>query len=326
MRGELEFVAMADAGSATIHDSTPRPGWFAVWIQASRAWTLGMPFMCVSVGTFTALYSRGVFSPLKYLLAAVAAMALQAGANMVNDYYDFVSGTDSPDWQSPENFGPGLVIQRGFLKPDAVFMGGIVSFVVGIALGIVLVYLCGWPILLLGLIGVFGSYFYTAAPLSLAYRGLGDAMVFALMGPGYVLGAYYVQTLSFSWSAFLASIPIGFLCSGVLQANNLRDIDNDAAHGKRTMAVIIGRAAAVKELRLSNLFAYLTVLFGVVTGQFPWLALAVAITAPHALEEIRLVSEGPDPERHNRAMGLSGQLQFEFGAVMVAAFLLSHLL
>jgi len=316
---------MADAGSATIQEPA-RPGWVAVWMQASRAWTLGMPFMCVSVGTFTALYSRSMFSPWKYLLAAVAAMALQAGANMVNDYYDFVSGTDSPDWQSPENFGPGLVIQRGYLKPDAVFMGGIVAFVIGIALGIVLVALCGWPILWLGLIGVFGSYFYTAAPLSLAYRGLGDALVFALMGPGYVLGAYYVQTLSFSWSAFLASIPIGLLCSGVLQANNLRDIDNDAAHGKRTMAVIIGRAAAVKELRLSNLFAYLTVLFGVLIGQFPWLALAVVITAPHALEELRLVSEGPDPERHNRAMALSGQLQFEFGAVLVAAFLLRHLL
>jgi 1,4-dihydroxy-2-naphthoate octaprenyltransferase len=315
---------MTDAGSISLPDGG-RPGTFAVWIQASRAWTLAMPFMSISVGTAAALHA-GFFSPIRYLVSAVAAMLLQAGANMVNDYYDYVSGTDSPDWQSPENFGPGLVIQRGFLRPDAVFMGGIVSFVIGIALGIVLVSLCGWPILWLGLIGVLGSYFYTAAPLSLAYRGLGDFMVFALMGPGYVLGAYYVQALSFSWSAFLASIPIGLLCSGVLQANNLRDIDNDAAHGKRTMAVIIGRTAAVKELRLSNLLAYLTVLFGVVTGQFPWLALAVVITAPHALEEIRLVSDGPDPERHNRAMALSGQLQFEFGAVLVAAFLLSHLL
>jgi 1,4-dihydroxy-2-naphthoate octaprenyltransferase len=316
---------MADAGSATLNDSAP-PGLIAVWLQASRAWTLGMPFMCVSVGTFTALYSRGVFSPWKYLLAALAAMALQAGANMVNDYYDFITGTDSPDWQSPENFGPGLVIQRGYLKPAEVFKGGIVSFIFGVALGIVLVYLCGWPILVLGLIGVFGSYFYTAAPLSLAYHGLGDFMVFALMGPGYVLGAYYVQASHFSWAAFIASLPIGLLCSGVLQANNLRDIDNDAAHGKRTMAVIIGRVAAVKELRWSNLGAYFIVLFGVVIGLFPWLALAVAITAPHAIEEVRLVSEGPDPERHNRAMALSGQLQFEFGAALVAAFILGRLL
>jgi len=316
---------MTDASSATLNQPA-RPGTLAVWIQASRAWTLGMPFMCVSVGTFTALYTTGQFSPWKYLLAAVAAMALQAGANMVNDYYDFVSGTDSPDWQSPENFGPGLVIQRGFLRPEQVFRGGLISFVIGIALGLVLVGLCGWPVLVLGLIGVFGSYFYTGAPLALAYRGLGDFMVFALMGPGYVMGAYYVQALHFSWSAFIASLPIGLLCSGVLQANNLRDIDNDAAHGKRTMAVIIGRVAAVKELKLSNLFAYLIVLFGVITGLFPWLALAVAITIPHALEEVRLVSEGPDAERHNRAMALSGQLQFEFGAVFVLAFLVRHLL
>lgn len=316
---------MVDADSATLHDPA-RPGWFAVWMQASRAWTLGMPFMCVSVGTFTALYTAGDFSPWKYLLAAVAAMALQAGANMVNDYYDFTSGTDSPDWQSPENFGPGLVIQRGFLQPATVFQGGIVAFAVGIALGIVLVYRCGWPILIFGLIGVFGSYFYTGAPLSLAYRGFGDFMVFALMGPGYVMGAYYVQALHFSWSAFLASIPIGLLCSGVLQANNLRDIDNDAAHGKRTMAVIIGRAAAVRELLLCNLAAYLVILLGVLAGQFPWLAIAVAITIPHALEEVQLVSDGPDPERHNRAMALSGQLQFEFGAVLVVALLIRHVI
>ena len=316
---------MTDAGSATVNQPA-RPGSLAVWIQASRAWTLGMPFMCVSVGTFTALYTSGRFSPWKYLLAVIAAMALQAGANMVNDYYDFVSGTDSPDWQAPDNFGPGLVIQRGFLKPEEVFRGGLLAFAIGIALGLVLVDLCGWPVLVLGLIGVFGSYFYTGAPLALAYRGLGDFMVFALMGPGYVMGAYYVQALSFSWSALIASLPIGLLCSGVLQANNLRDIDNDAAHGKRTMAVIIGRTAAVKELRLSNIFAYVIVLVGVLSGQFPWLALAVAVTIPHALEEIRLVSEGPDAERHNRAMAMSGQLQFEFGAVLVLAFLIRHLL
>jgi hypothetical protein len=101
---------MEHADGATIPEPA-HPGTIAVWLQASRAWTLGMPFMCVSVGTFAALYDAGAFSPWRYLMAAVAAMALQAGANMINDYYDFKSGTDSPDWQSPENFGPGLVIQ-----------------------------------------------------------------------------------------------------------------------------------------------------------------------------------------------------------------------
>lgn len=303
-----------------------RPGWFAVWMQASRAWTLGMPFMCVSVGTFAALYRAGAFSPIRYLMTVAAALGLQAGANMINDYYDFLKGTDSPDWQSPENFGPGLVIQRGFLQPEQVFRGGIAAFAAGIAIGLALAWLCGWPILMLGLIGVAGSYFYTGAPLSLAYHGLGDFMVFALMGPGYVLGAYYVQALHFSATAAIISLPIGLLCSGVLQANNLRDIDNDRAHGKRTMAVIIGRAAAVTELKLSNLGAYLIVIVAALAGLAPWLAIAVIVTAPHALEETRLIADAPDTERHNRAMILSGQLQFEFGAVLVAAFVLGRLL
>jgi 1,4-dihydroxy-2-naphthoate polyprenyltransferase len=310
--------AMTDADSL---QQPVRPGWLAVWMQASRAWTLGMPFVSVSVGTFAALRAFGLFSPLKYLGAAAAAMALQAGANMVNDYYDFASGTDSPDWNSPENFGPGLVIQRGFLRPDQVWMGGVAALVFGSVLGLILAYVCGWPILLLGLIGVGGAYFYTGAPLSLAYHGLGDIMVFTLMGPGYVLGAHYVQALHFSWTAVFASIPMGCLCSGVLQANNLRDIDNDSAHGKWTMAAILGRSAAVTELQVTDTLAYLAVIIGVLMRVLPWPTLAALITAPRALEESRLVSQGADPERHNRAMTLSGQLQFEFGLLLATGLI-----
>ncbi|MGH7918282.1 MAG: 1,4-dihydroxy-2-naphthoate octaprenyltransferase [Candidatus Binataceae bacterium] len=301
------------------------PGLLAVWMQASRAWTLAMPFMSVTVGTFAAVYS-GHFYLLRYIAAAVAAMALQAGANMVNDYYDFVNGTDSADWQAPENFGPGLVIQRGYLQPIQVWWGGLIALAIGSILGLGLAYVCGWPILILGLIGVLGAYFYTGSPLRLAYRGLGDLMVFALMGPGYVLGAYYVQALNFGAIAVVASLPMGLLCSGVLQANNLRDIANDGNHGKRTMAVLIGRRAAIAELFLSDLCAYLTVIAAVVVGLFPWLALAVLITVPHAMRELRLVSGDADAESHNRAMNLSGQLQFELGLVLTLAFLISRLL
>ncbi|HUN59516.1 MAG TPA: 1,4-dihydroxy-2-naphthoate octaprenyltransferase [Candidatus Binataceae bacterium] len=303
-----------------------RPGTLSVWLQASRAWTLGMPFVSVSVGTFAGLRAYDVFSPIKYLVAAAAAMALQAGANMVNDYYDFANGTDSPDWNSPENFGPGLVIQRGFLRPEQVWIGGIVALVFGSILGLSLAYVCGWPVLILGLLGVAGAYFYTGAPLSLAYHGLGDLMVFTLMGPGYVLGAHYVQALHFSWTAAIASIPMGCLCSGVLQANNLRDIDNDSAHGKWTMAALLGRNRAVTELMVTNTVAYLAVIVGAITGFLPWPALAALVTAPRALEEVRLVGQGPDAERHNRAMALSGQLQFEFGLLLTAGLIVGWFL
>jgi 1,4-dihydroxy-2-naphthoate octaprenyltransferase len=189
-----------------------------------------------------------------------------------------------------------------------------------------LVWTCGWPVLALGLIGVIGAYFYTAEPLSLAYHGLGDFMVFALMGPGYVLGAYYVQTQFFSWAAVLAGIAMGLLCSSLLQANNLRDIDNDRKHGKWTVAALIGRRAGIIELVTCDVLAYMAIVAGIASRVMPWPALAVLLTIPRAIDQVRLVSGGGGAEDYNRAMARSGQLQFEFGLVLVVAFLISRLM
>ena len=302
-----------------------RPGPLAIWLQASRAFTLGMPFMSVTVGSFLALYAGAEFGWRRYLVAVVAAMALQAGANLINDYYDFIKGTDLDNWESPDAFGPGLVIQQGLLSAEQIRVGGLIAFASGSILGLGLAYVCGWPILLLGLVGVLGSYFYTAAPLSLAYRGLGDFMVFALMGPGYVLGAYYVQISHFSLAAGLAGISMGLLCSSLLQANNLRDIDNDRRHNKWTVAALIGPRAGVVELVTCDVLAYSAIVLGVVLGVLPWLALLVIITVPRAIDQVRLISRGTSAEAYNRAMARSGQLQFEFGLALVAAFLISRL-
>lgn len=302
------------------------PGLIKVWIQATRAFTLAMPFMSVTVGAFLALYAGAPFTIARYLTAVIAAMTLQAAANLINDYYDFIKGTDLGNWEAPDAFGPAWVIQQGHLTAEQIRVGGLVLFAIGSILGLGLAYVCGWPILLIGLIGVSGSYFYTAAPLSLAYRGLGDFLVFALMGPGYVLGAYYVQMGQLSWTAALIGCSMGLLCSALLQTNNLRDIENDRQHNKWTVAALIGRKAARVELIACDSMAYLIVLGCVFSRVVPWPAILVLLTLPRAIDQIRLVSGDADAEAHNRAMARSGQLQFEFGLALVVAFLLSHLL
>lgn len=300
------------------------PGRIRIWLQASRAFTLAMPFMSVSVGALLAFYAGAGLSVPKYLAVAAAAMLLQAGANLINDYYDFVKGTDRENWQAPDAFGPGLVIQQGLLTPKQIRIGGLVAFAAGSALGLTLVYACGWPVLLLGLAGAFGAYFYTAEPLSLAYHGLGDFMVFLLMGPGYVMGSYYVQALGFSWASALVGISMGLLCSSLLQVNNLRDIENDRKHGKWTLAAIIGRRAALAELVTCDTLAYVIVLVGVLFRIIPWPSLLVIATLPRAIDQVKLVSGEAEAEAHNRAMARSGQLQFEFGLVLVVAFVASR--
>jgi 1,4-dihydroxy-2-naphthoate octaprenyltransferase len=294
-----------------------RPGAFAIWIQAIRAPSLSAAAIPVLLGVAVAARA-GFFSLPRMILALIGAMAIQAGTNLINDYYDFRSGADSE-----ESLGPSMVIQRGLLSANQVWRGGLVAFAIGAAIGLLLVYLCGWPILAIGIPSVAAGYFYTASPVSLAYVALGELTVFIFMGPAIVMGAYFVMALQFSRSALWASIPLGFLVAGILHANNIRDIESDTRHGKRTLATILGRAGANYELIALDILAYATTLAAVVAHALPWIALAVFITIPRALDQIRIMTRENEPKKLNLGLFRSIQLHMEFGLLMMAAFLIA---
>jgi 1,4-dihydroxy-2-naphthoate octaprenyltransferase len=304
---------MSDA-QAISHDGGARPSAFAIWIQAVRAPSLSAAAVPVLLGTAIAARD-GFFAGWRLIFALIGAVAIQAGTNLINDYYDFRSGADSN-----ESLGPSMVIQRGLLTPEQVWRGGIVAFAIGAMLGMTLVYLCGWPILAIGIPSVAAGYFYTATPVSLAYIGLGELTVFLFMGPAIVLGAYYVMALTFSWSALWASVALGFLVAGILHANNIRDIETDALHGKHTLATILGRAGAIRELIALDLLAYATTLIAVAARTLPWTALLVLVTVPRARDQLRIVRSETDPKKLNLALLRSVQLHMEFGILMIIAF------
>jgi 1,4-dihydroxy-2-naphthoate octaprenyltransferase len=264
----------------------------------------------------TAVAARdGYFHGWRILIALIGAIAIQAGTNLINDYYDFRSGADSH-----ASLGPSMVIQRGLLTPEQVWRGGIIAFAIGSMLGLTLVYLCGWPILAIGIPSIAAGYFYTATPVSLAYIGLGELTVFLFMGPTIVLGAYYVMALTFSWSALWASVALGFLVAGILHANNIRDIETDALHGKRTLATIFGRAGAIRELIALDVLAYATTLIAVFARTLPWTALLVLITIPRARDQLRIVRSTTEAKKLNLALLRSVQLHMEFGILTIIAF------
>lgn len=307
---------MADAGVIS-HGGGARPGTIAVWIQAVRAPSLSAAAIPVLLGVAIAARD-GFFSLGRLLLALAGAIAIQAGTNLINDYYDYRSGADSE-----QSLGPSMVIQRGLLTPEQVWRGGIVAFAIGALIGLILVSLCGWPILALGIPSIAAGYFYTASPVSLAYVALGELTVFLFMGPVIVLGAYFVMALHFSAAAMWASIPLGFMVAGILHANNIRDIESDTRHGKRTLATIFGRAGANYELVAIDVAAYVTTLGAVLAHKTPWIALIVFITMPRALDQIRIVMRESAPKKLNLALFRSVQLHMEFGLLMIAAFLIA---
>jgi 1,4-dihydroxy-2-naphthoate polyprenyltransferase len=302
--------AMTDGSSA-------RPGALGVWIQAIRAPSLSAAAIPVLLGVGVAA-SAGFFSLGRMILALTGAMAIQAGTNLINDYYDFRSGADSE-----QSLGPSMVIQRGLLSAEQVWRGGIVAFGVGALMGLVLVYLCGWPILAIGIPSVAAGYYYTASPVSLAYVALGELTVFIFMGPAIVMGAYFVMALHFSAAALWASIPVGFLVAGILHSNNIRDIESDTRHGKRTLATILGRKGANYELIALDVAAYAVTIVAIVSHAIPWLALVVFITVPRALDQIRIMTRESDPKKLNLGLFRSIQLHMEFGLLMIAAFLVA---
>jgi 1,4-dihydroxy-2-naphthoate polyprenyltransferase len=307
---------MAEAGAIS-RGGGARPGAIAIWIQAIRAPSLSAAAIPVLLGVAVAARA-GFFSLPRMILALLGAMAIQAGTNLINDYYDFRSGADTE-----QSLGPSMVIQRGLLSADQVWRGGIAAFALGSAIGLVLVYLCGWPILAIGIASVAAGYFYTASPVSLAYVALGEVTVFLFMGPAIVMGAYFVMALHFSASALWASIPLGFLVAGILHANNIRDIDSDSRHGKRTVATMLGRAGANYELIALDVAAYAATIVGVLLHVLPWIALAVFITVPRALDQIRIMTRENDPKKLNLGLFRSIQLHMEFGLLTIAAFLVA---
>ena len=286
-----------------------------VWLLATRLPSLTAAAVPVLAGT--ALAADEAFRPGLFVLALLGSMSFQAGTNLVNDYYDHELGVDTT-----VSLGPSGVIQRGLLSPRTVLIGGLVAFATGAALGLTIVALVGWQVLPLGVASVLAGYAYTAPPLKLAYRALGELTVFIFMGPVIVMGAAYVQLEAWTWEAFLASLPIGLLVSAILHANNLRDIEGDRVQGKRTLASLVGRPAADVELGILVLGTFATAVALVASGAAPLTGLVALAALPSALRLLARLAASRDARSLNRVLLDAVGVHLLFGLLWALGFAL----
>jgi 1,4-dihydroxy-2-naphthoate octaprenyltransferase len=282
-----------------------------LWWQASRPFSFTASIIPVLVGTLLA--AEHEFRWWAFVLAMLGSVLIHAGTNLVNDYYDYRKGADNE-----ESLGPAGFIQRGVLQPNAVRNAGIASFAAGAAIGLLLCALTSWELIWLGIASVLAGFLYTGAPVHLAYIGLGEITVFLFMGPVMVVGAWFVQTETWAWDPFIASLPIAFLVTVILHANNLRDIDSDRKTGKRTIATLIGRKWANREMYLLLAGAYISLVAAAVAGSLPWPALIALATIPAAVPIVQVVRAGGNPRKLNLALIKSAMLHMQFGALMAA--------
>jgi 1,4-dihydroxy-2-naphthoate octaprenyltransferase len=288
------------------------------WFLASRPFSFTAAIVPVVVGTLLA--AEDAFSWWKGLLALLGSVLFLAGTNFVNDYYDYRKGVDGP-----ETLGMAGFIQRGVLRPKQVLGAGVFCFAAGVAIGLVLCATTSWELLWIGVASLLAGFLYTGAPIHLAYMGLGEATVFVFMGPVMVLGAYFVQLQRWDWEPVVASLPIAFLVTGILHANNLRDIENDRKTGKRTIATMIGREWANREMYVLLAGVYFSLFIAALVGALPWVALIALATIPLVRPIVQVIRAGGNPKKLNMALFRTAQLHMQFGAVLAIGLLVNWL-
>lgn len=261
----------------------PAPPKRRAWIMASRPRTLPAAVAPVVVGAALA-YHDGAFQLMAALVALAAALLIQIGSNFANDLGDYLRGTDARG-----RVGPLRVTTAGLLSPHEVQTGMVVVFGLAALCGLYLISLGGWPILLIGVLSIAAAIAYTAGPLPFGYYGLGDLGVFLFFGLAAVCGTYYVQAHALTPAVWLAAAAMGCLVTAILVVNNIRDADSDAAAGKRTLAVLLGRRGARLEYLVLLAVAYVVPLIVWLSlGYRPGVMLAW-LTLPLAYRQTRAV-------------------------------------
>jgi 1,4-dihydroxy-2-naphthoate polyprenyltransferase len=312
-RQMLPWRVAAPATSQRRLEDEPRVRRFIrTWWMATRPFSFTASVTPVVLGSVLAAYD-GAWSWLLFAITLVGSVSIHAGTNLINDYYDWKKGTDTPD-----SLGPNRAMQSGMLTPQQVFWGGLVFFAIGSTLGIYLVATRGLLILWLGIFSVLAGWFYTAGPLAFAYTGLGEVIVFIFMGPVMVLGSYFVQMQSVNLNTALISIPIGLLVAAILHANNMRDIEEDRANRKRTLANLLGRKASRWEYIILVGGSFIVMVLLALLGVAPIFMLLTLLTLPSAYTLIRTALLYDAPARLNKVVRGTATLHERFGWLMIA--------
>jgi 1,4-dihydroxy-2-naphthoate octaprenyltransferase len=220
--------------------------------QASRPNFLTASVAPVLVGSSLGYAITGYFNFGLFILAMLAIMALQAGANMANDYFDHISGNDWINKNVTPFSGGSRFIQQGVLSPRAELLAAMAALAAGSAIGLIIVLLTkSLFILILGIIGLLGGFFYTAPPIKLGYRCVGESVIALLFGLLPVFGSYYLQTGKIDIIPLLPAAIVAVLIFLIILINEFPDRDADADVNKKTIIVRLGVPASVWIYRIA---------------------------------------------------------------------------
>ena len=286
------------------------------WLLAVRPATLPAAASGVVVGLGAALAVGAAFRPDTAVGCLAVAILLQVLANLANDLSDFRRGADTPD-----RAGPTRVASAGLVSPRQLELAIGLTIAAAGLVGAWLAWVGGPAIVALGILAIVAALAYTGGPWPYGYRALGEVFVFIFFGLVAVVGTAYLQALRFEALFVVAAIPMGALITAILVVNNLRDIPTDAAAGKRTLAVALGRRATAVEYGLLLALAFAVPVALLLVGQGVAQLLPLC-SAPLAAPLLRTVRGFAEPRQLNAVLAGTARLALVFGALFAVALAL----
>ena len=282
---------------------------------ATRPWSFTMTFSSVTLATLVAALG-GRFNPLFYALTLGGMIAFHAATNLINDFYDVKHSVDKVGAPTtryrPHPSAYGIVSPNTIRDWAALFFG--IALVTGTYLA---VEVSIWILLIIA-VGLFGSFFYTADPIVLKSKALGEITVFVMWGLLIPLGSYLTETSQPAVQPILASIPIGIFVALVLLANNIRDTEYDSSVTADTVAVKFGRGSAVKLYGCLLLLSYLFIPALIAVGVLPILCIITFVTVPNAYGLWKMLRHATPVDADPRTAGVA----FRFSILYMSAFIL----
>ncbi|MEW6475152.1 MAG: 1,4-dihydroxy-2-naphthoate polyprenyltransferase [Actinomycetota bacterium] len=282
-------------------------------MAGARPRTLPASVSPVLVGTAVAA-AQGTVVLWRAVAAMVVALALQVGTNYANDYSDGRRGTDA------NRAGPLRLTASGLVAPPLVLRAAAIAFAVAAVAGLTLAVAVDLRLLIVGVACIAAGALYTGGPKPYGYAGFGELAVLVFFGFVATAGSAYVQLERLTGLALAASVPVGLLACALLVANNLRDVDTDAASGKLTLAVRLG-AARTRLLYQACVAGALVAVAGIGVARPP--ALIALVAVPLAIKPARLVAERRDAPGLIAALVATARLQLVTSALLSAGLWLS---
>ncbi|MCZ0756500.1 1,4-dihydroxy-2-naphthoate polyprenyltransferase [Anoxybacillus sp. J5B_2022] len=289
-----------------------------VWWRLTRPHTLTAAFVPVSIGTALAFHETEVHLSL-FVAMLVASLFIQAATNMFNEYYDYKRGLDSA-----ESVGIGGAIVRDGIQPKTVLMLAISFFAAAMLIGVYICMNSSWWLAAVGTVCMAAGYFYTGGPIPIAYTPFGELAAGFFMGLVIILISFFIQTGEVTVVPVVVSIPIAILVGSILLANNIRDLDGDRKHGRKTLAILAGRTNAIRILASMFIVSFAWIV-GLVALHIvsPW-TLLVFLSIPKAITAAKGFIGKTKPIEMMPAMKATAQTNTQFGFLLALGLLISH--